>query len=125
MFTHLAPDDYVAMLRLLRRHVRPDGRLVFSVFLNDPEHASPIALAIGANLRSDDPAVVAQAEAAIARTQAAKDRGFVDEIPEKPLMQARYDKDFALELFDGTDWEVLAVYPPGRYIQHSMICRPV
>ncbi len=125
VFTHLAPDDYVAMLRLLRRHIRPDGRLVFSVFLNDPEHPSPFALALEANLKSDDPAVVAEAEAAIARTQAAKDRGFIDEIPDKPLMQARYDKDFALELFDGTGWEVVAVNPPDRYIQHSMVCRPV
>ncbi len=28
VFTHLAPADYVAMLRLLRRFVQPDGRLV-------------------------------------------------------------------------------------------------
>lgn len=124
VFTHLAPDDYVAMLRLLRRHVRSDGRLVFSVFLNDPEHPSPIALAIEANLRSDDPAVVAATKAGIERITAAKDRGFLDEIPEEPLLQARYDKDYALELFDGTGWEVLAVNPPGQYIQHSMICHP-
>jgi SAM-dependent methyltransferase len=36
VFTHLAPHDYVAMLRLLRRHAKPDARLLFSLFLRDP-----------------------------------------------------------------------------------------
>jgi SAM-dependent methyltransferase len=125
VFTHLAPDDYVSMLRLLRRHVRPDGRLVFSVFLNDPDHPSPYALAIEAALASDDPAVVEQARRRVATTLAAKDRGFVDEIPDRPLLQARYDKDFALELIEGTGWEVVSIDPPDRYIQHSMVCRPI
>ena len=125
VFTHLAPDDYVAMLRLLRRHVRPDGRLVFSVFLNDPEHPSPFALALEAKLASDDPAVVEQAKAAIARTTDTKVEGFVDEIPDNPLEQARYDKDYALELVEGTGWDVIAVNPPDRYIQHTIVCRPV
>ena len=56
---------------------------------------------------------------------AAKDRGFLDEIPEQPLLQARYDKDFALELIEGTGWEVISIAPPDRYIQHSMVCRPI
>jgi hypothetical protein len=70
VFTHLAPDDFVAMLRLTRRHVKTDGRLVFSLFLNDPDHPSPVALAVAAKLESDDPAVVA----AVAEALAAKDR---------------------------------------------------
>jgi SAM-dependent methyltransferase len=125
VFTHLAPDDYVAMLHLLRRHVRPDGRLVFSLFLNDPDHPSPLGLLVEDMLASDDPAVVEQAEAAVARALEAKDRGFLDEIPEIPLLQARYDKDFALKLLEGTGWEVVSIDPPDRYIQHSMVCRPV
>ena len=36
VFTHLEPDDYVAMLRLLRRFVKPDGRLFYTVFINEP-----------------------------------------------------------------------------------------
>ena len=56
---------------------------------------------------------------------AAKDRGFLDAIPGQPLLQARYDKDFALELIAGTGWEVVSVNPPERYIQHYMICRPI
>jgi SAM-dependent methyltransferase len=39
VFTHLAPDDYVAMLRLLRRYVRDDGWLVFSLYVNERTEA--------------------------------------------------------------------------------------
>jgi len=28
VFTHLAPHDYVAMLEMLRRYIKPDGRLI-------------------------------------------------------------------------------------------------
>jgi SAM-dependent methyltransferase len=123
VFTHLAPHDYVAMLRLLRRHVRPDGRLLFSLFLDDPEHPSPYKLAIERMLRSDDPEVRARAEAA-ATAARERDTRFVDEVPDNPLERARYEKDYALELVDDTGWEVLAVRPPQRYIQHYMVCRP-
>lgn len=33
VFTHLAPDDYKAMLGLARRYIAPDGRLVFTSFI--------------------------------------------------------------------------------------------
>jgi SAM-dependent methyltransferase len=125
VFTHLAPDDYVEMLRLLRHHVRPEGRLVYSVFLNDPDHPSPFEQAVEANLQSDDPAVVAAAQASLERAMAAKVGGFIDEIPDQPLRRARYDKGFALELVEGTGWDVMAVHPPGLYIQHCVVCRPV
>jgi SAM-dependent methyltransferase len=125
VFTHLAPDDFVAMLRLTRRHVKTDGRLVFSLFLNDPDHPSPVARAVAAKLESDDPVVVAAARAAVAEALAAKDRGFLDEVPETPLLRARYDKDRALELVEGTGWEVVSLHPPERHIQHYLICRPV
>jgi len=35
VFTHLAPHDSLAMLRLLRRHIRPKGKLFFSAFIDD------------------------------------------------------------------------------------------
>ena len=124
VFTHLAPDDYVTMLRLLRKHVKPDGRLVFSLFMNDPEHPSHIALALQAGLASDDPAVVAETQALLDAALASKDRGFLDEVPEQPLLRARYDTDFALELIDGTGWDVLSVNPPEQYIQHYIVCCP-
>jgi SAM-dependent methyltransferase len=35
VFTHLAPHDFAAMLRLTRRHVRPGGGMLFSLFIDD------------------------------------------------------------------------------------------
>lgn len=35
VFTHLAPDDADAMLAILRRYVRPEGRLFFTAFIGD------------------------------------------------------------------------------------------
>ncbi|MGF1462297.1 MAG: class I SAM-dependent methyltransferase [Maricaulaceae bacterium] len=37
VFSHLDPTDYQTMLRLTRRHVAEDGRLVFSSFIRDQE----------------------------------------------------------------------------------------
>ena len=39
VFTHLPPDDADALLAIMRRHVRRDGRLLFSAFL-DPTVAT-------------------------------------------------------------------------------------
>jgi SAM-dependent methyltransferase len=40
VFTHLAPEDFESMLRLLHRHIKPDGRLFFSLFI-DPNATTP------------------------------------------------------------------------------------
>jgi SAM-dependent methyltransferase len=126
VFTHLAPNDYVAMLRLLRRHAKPGARLLFSAFLRDPDSAGPY---IAAGLASDDPETRKRVEAAIARAldsrAARNDSRWIDEVPSRPLEIARYDRDYALELLDRTGWEVLELHPPERFIQHYMICRPV
>jgi SAM-dependent methyltransferase len=136
VFTHLAPGDYVAMLRLLRRHVKPDGTLLFSLFLADTEHPSAsYADAVKQQLESDDPEVRALAKANFARAAQARrqtaaagyDPRFVDEIPGKPLQCARYTEDYAVELFEGTGWEIAGIHPPHpkSYIQHYMVCRPI
>ena len=36
VFTHLAPHDYVAMLEVLRPHVAPTGRLLYSLYIDEP-----------------------------------------------------------------------------------------
>jgi SAM-dependent methyltransferase len=89
VFTHLGPHDYHQMLRLLRPHIEPDGRLVFSLFINRPiavddhddglteeverrladptrEDLAVFGAALEAKLRSADPEVVARFEAAVA-----------------------------------------------------------
>jgi hypothetical protein len=102
--------------------------LLFSLFLDDPAHASPHEVeALAKALASDDAAVRERARAAVDRVTARRRQryGFVDEIPERPLSVARYEKEYALELVDGTGWEVVALHPPDRFIQHYMVCRPI
>lgn len=127
VFTHLAPHDYVAMLRLLRRHAKPEARLLFSLFLRDPEYRGPLVQVVEAGLASPDPEVRKRTEAAIARAlehrAAQDDSRFIDEVPDHPLEIARYEPEYALELVDGTGWKMLEVHPPERWIQHYMILR--
>jgi SAM-dependent methyltransferase len=130
VFTHLAPHDYVSMLRLLRRHAKSDARLLFSLFLTDEEGNVQFARALEEQLASPDPEVRQRAEAAVERflvhRGAQKGSRFSDEVPEEPLMVARYEPDYALELIAGTGWDVLEVHPPEQpFIQHYMICAPI
>jgi SAM-dependent methyltransferase len=105
VFTHLVPDDFAAMLRLLRRHVKQDGTLLFSLFINDPQVIEDARRRVGAT--DGDPR-------------------FVDEVPSEPLLRARYTRDYAIELVDGTGWKIEGIHlpHPGGYIQHYMVCHP-
>lgn len=122
VFTHLDPLDYVAMLKLLRPHIRPDGVLLFSLFVKDPNNR--IAAMLREALGSDDPVVAQHAHDSIARKMVDDDALFVDEVPDTPLLRARYDNAYALSLVEGTGWSVSSLEPPDQYIQNYMICRP-
>ncbi|MEJ7584752.1 MAG: class I SAM-dependent methyltransferase [Acidimicrobiales bacterium] len=122
VFTHLAPSDYVAMLRLLLPHVKPDGRLLFSLFLKDPRNR--VALALEQALASADPQEVQRANDRITGALGQGGPLFVDEVPETPLLRARYNRGYALSLVAEGGWAVEALHPPERHIQNFMICRP-
>jgi SAM-dependent methyltransferase len=129
VFTHLAPPDFGAMLRLLRSHIQPDGKLLFSLYVNRPDRPTEIERAVREGLASGDPEVRARLEAAIekAHRHAAAspyDPRFTDEVPDQPLLIARYRCDYVLELFEDTGWDIEASHPPERYIQDYVICRP-
>jgi SAM-dependent methyltransferase len=129
LFTHLPPDDFTAMLRLLRRHVKADGTLLFSLFLIDAEHPSAFEVALRAQLNSDDPRIKAEATArvedALRRVASSEyDPRFKDADPDRPLAQARYTRDYAIELFGDTGWEIEAIHPPERYTPHYVVCHP-
>jgi SAM-dependent methyltransferase len=129
VFTHLAPPDFVSMLRLLRRHIKRDGTLLFSLYIADPENPTPLDLAAKERLSSNDPAIRAEAEAELEKNleEAAAtdyDPRFSDVFPEDPMLMARYQKDYAVELFEGTGWEIETINPPERYIQHYIVSRP-
>jgi SAM-dependent methyltransferase len=110
VFTHLAPDDYRAMLQVLRRYAAPDGRLFFTLYID--------AVTEGGHGLMD----------AFARTSGADFVGaietFKDLDPERPLLWAVYAEDYARELIAGTGWDIVALRPPDPYMQHHFICAP-
>jgi len=123
VFTHLDPADYVAMLRLMRHYASPHSKLLFSLFVRNTE---ALAQALHAALNSDDAELVAQAQAAIEAARQNPPPRFVDAIPDKPLMRAVFNRDYAIELVQGTGWAIESVNAPvPPYIQHYMICSPV
>ncbi len=130
VFTHLAPHDYVSMLRLLRRHAKSDARLLFSLFLIDEE--GECAVQAGARGAAREPRSRGQAAGGGgAGTRPCASRlpqriAFHRRGPDQPLRVARYEPDYALELIAGTGWDVLEVHPPeDLLLQHYMICAPV
>lgn len=122
VFTHLAPDDYRTMLKTLRRYIRPKGRLIYTLFIDElteggygyidqmnrglSEH-----LATGAIDANHEPWVH-------------EVRPFVDVDPEHPLRCALYSRDHAIELIEGTGWRPLELLPPNEFAQHHFLCAP-
>ena len=131
VFTHLAPPDYAAMLRLLRRFVKPDGRLFFTLFVNERTdggygYVDRIGAALEAALHdtgNDDQ--VRERVLAAPETHRVDVPDFRDADPRTPLLVALYSRTHALELIEGTGWEVVDVSPPGLLLQHHITCAPV
>lgn len=126
VFTHLNPTDYVAMLHVVRRRIRPDGRLVFTAFLDEPTdggHSLIDVLASGVReqVRRAGGVPPSVEEVCAARTILP----FVDLDPSRPLTYAMYSREHALELIDGTGWRVEEIRPPTALRQHLFVCAPV
>jgi SAM-dependent methyltransferase len=122
VFTHLAPHDYSVMLKLLLRYVRPDGRLFYTVFIDeltsdghgftDRMHRAARSRethGVASNPRDEVPREV---------------KPFVDVYPEHPLRCALYSREHAFELIEGTGWAPLELLPPNEFAQHQFICAP-
>ncbi len=126
VFTHLAPHDYVNMLRMLRRYIKPDGRLIFSLFLMETT-PSGLSLIDGFQRSLDaNPQLMGKFEAAVrAKLEAGDLPGFLDYDPTDPLHWALYSRQNALSLVQDTGWEVESLNDPEPSIQHYMICKPV
>lgn len=126
VFTHLAPHDYTAMLELLRPHVAPEGKLIFSLFVDegiDPAQREAFNQELRRRREAGDPEVIA----AIRKRQDAgmEIPDFVDRVPERPLLEAVYSEPYARRLIEGTGWDVIELRQPIRpIIQHHFICRP-
>lgn len=111
VFTHLAPDDYRTMLRVLRPHVRPGGKLLCSLFVDRPTaggYGITNTLLGGGAARVEDAVPP-----------------YRDLDPARPLLYAVYSEAHARELIEGTGWRVVRLNDPGPYVQHSFLCEPV
>lgn len=110
VFTHLAPHDYVNMLKVIRPHIRAGGKLIFSLYIDEVSGT-------GYGLIED-----------IARDQGAEWQPsglpFRDAFPGKPLQWALYSREHAIELIEGTGWRVENLYMPAQPIQHHFVCSP-
>ena len=127
VLTHLAPHDYVTMLKILRRYVKPNGRLFIELFVNELTtgghgHADKMARAFARTDASKMDEHRAKFEAAM---QQQRVPNFVDVYPDEPLRVAMYSREYALSLVENTGWAVESLNDPEDYIQHYMICRPV
>ena len=111
VFTHLAPHDYPLMLKLLRRYVRAEGLLLYSLYIDERTEGGH-GLMDGFAKRFGDDSV-------------GKTVDFQDLKPEKPLDWALYSERHARELVEGTGWEIVSLEPPNEYIQHHFTCRPI
>jgi len=117
VFTHMAPHDYSAMLKVLRRYIRPGGHLLYSLYVNETTEGGYGFLDrmlpyIEAKLKTED------------KPRSLDPPDFVDWNPDKPLLQAIYSRRHALELIEGTGWQVKSLNDPEEYIQHYMVCTP-
>ncbi len=119
VFTHLAPNDYVLMLKLLRHYIKPGGRIIFSLFVNETTKGGHGFV----DVMSSHFAATLTKEQLEAGLQGPKD--FVDWYPAKPLWRAVYSRDNAIRLVDGTGWEIESLNDPEQEVQHYMVCKPV
>ena len=123
VFTHLNPQDYRVMLKLLRRHACPDGKLFFTVFIDElTEGGFGFSDKLSAALRAAD--LAEWVDPAGGAPQRAVEP-FVDVYPEQPLRVALYSRAHAFELIEGTGWTPIALLPPNKYAQHQFVCVPV
>jgi SAM-dependent methyltransferase len=118
VFTHLAPGDYRTMLELLRPHVREDGRLFYTLYINERTEG-------GHGLIDTWIRGLSSETKASLRGAGGERPPFCDLDPRRPLLHAVYTEEYARELLEGTGWRVLSLSPPDVHIQHHIVCAPV
>ena len=111
VFTHLDPTDYVAMLNLLRRYVKPRGRAVYSIFLDRLSTSGHGFMDVWARKMG---------EQAVGKTETYRDFTRDD-----PLKQALYSEEYARALVEGTGWRVDRIIEPTEYVQHQFVVVPM
>lgn len=126
VFTHLAPHDYTAMLQMLRRYIKPDGRILYSLYIHETTPGGMgfmdgYSKSLGEHIKQSDQVK----QKLIEGIGHNKTPDFWDFDPKRPLWRAVYSREYALRLVQDSGWEVESLNDPEQEIQHYMICRPV
>ena len=121
VFTHLAPDDYREMLRVLRPLVRPDGKLFFSLYIDEVTPDGYGYIDLGGSHARCVPTSSTAAEVPVSNEPVP----FRDVDPDEPLRIALYSEEHRRELIEGTGWHVVELLRPARHIQHSLVSAAV
>jgi SAM-dependent methyltransferase len=125
VFTHLAPHDYVAMLKLLRSYIRPDGKLMFSLFVNETTSTGRGFIdSVSRNWANNAARFKEHNDSFANHFDKHGPPAFVDFDPSQPLKWAIYSREHAIELVEGTGWKIESLNDPEEAIQHYMICTP-
>ncbi|MEP1471050.1 MAG: class I SAM-dependent methyltransferase [Halieaceae bacterium] len=111
VFTHLAPSDYGSMLKLMRRYANKDCQLIFSLYLDE--------------VSNNGHGLIEQIALENGKPWKASGEPFRDAFPGRPLQWALYSRDYALQLLEGTGWEVVEICAPNEWAQHHFICRSI
>ena len=126
VFTHLAPHDYSTLLKLLRRYVKPDGRLFYTLFVDElTEGGHGLIDRWTKALRGKVPEeLVEYIDQNPQAGKAGTIETFRDLHPSTPLEWAVYSERYARELTEESGWEIVELSPPDVYIQHHFVCTP-
>lgn len=124
VFTHLAPPDSLAMLKLLRPYIRSRGHLFFTLYLNEvtPGGRGLIDSWIR-NLPEGEREFGERAAVRLAAGLPAVE-SFVDLNPAHRLAWAVYSREYAYELIEEAGWDVLSQGEPDGILQHHFVCAP-
>lgn len=110
VLTHLDDHDAQLMLRLLRRYVRPDGTLHFTVFLDE--------------LSSDGHGVMDHYARVFGEEIVGRVATYHDFVEGDPLRVALYERSYLVGLAEREGWVVERIDPPTTYTQFRVTCRP-
>jgi SAM-dependent methyltransferase len=115
--THLAPTSFSALLRQLRDYIKPSGKMLFSLFLNEPS---------AGGLGFIDKVAKQLAGRGMELGPPKEPEDFIDFFPDDPLKAAIYSRRYVMGLFEGSGWEIESINePPRESIAHYIVCRPV
>ena len=112
LFTHLAPDDFFHMARMMREHALPRTRLVITLYLDATSR--------------DGYGFVDRFSASVGKSMLGMSKGgHVDVFEDDPLRVALYDERYARELLGRAGWRIDEIRDPTPIAQHTIVASPV